>query len=376
MNPENNRAKTPENEQRPAAKKRSDTATILFSLVLFGGALMILTAASGWLGYKSGERERNQVVTVTMDAYLAEQFSQAVDDIALDNFVLARERLIYILSVKPDYQPAIDLLVDVEVALNLSSEPTPVPFTPTPSPTPDLRPAKDQLQSIIHMVAAAEWDLALEMIANLRANEPGFARVKLDGLIYICLRNRGVGKILSGDLEGGIYDFTLAEQFAPLDAETENYRNWARLYLLGNAFWGAYPEQAANYYGQLVAAAPNLTDISGVSAFYRYWASLLQIADNLAKEEEWCDASSQMVHVIGVWDQAYVYPTATWVYNRCLALTPSATPTYTITITGAATSTPTGGAIPSDTPVGPSNTPEPSTNTPTQTATPTATSGS
>ncbi len=67
----------------------------------------------------------------------------------------------------------------------------------------------------------------------------------MDGLIYLCLRNRGIEKILSGQLESGIYDFTLAEQFGPLDGETENYRNWARLYLLGNAFWGAYPEQAA-----------------------------------------------------------------------------------------------------------------------------------
>ena len=132
------------------------------------------------------------------------------------------------------------------------------------------------------------------------------------------MRNRGIDKILNrGDLEGGIYDFTLAENFGPLDGETENYRTWARLYLLGNAFWGAYPEQAAYYYGQLVSAAPSITDASGVSAFYRFWASLLQQAEFLVKDENWCEASDKMVHVLGTWDQAYVYPTATWVYNQC-----------------------------------------------------------
>jgi tetratricopeptide (TPR) repeat protein len=332
---------------------------IVMAMVFFLGALMLLGAVSGWLGYQSGQESYNAQVTVTVDAYLASQFAQAIEDVNNENYQLAVVRLEYILSVKPDYKPAQDLLVDLNVILNVTSTPTAVPATPTPSPTPDLRPAEEMYTSVLSLISVQSWNAALDTLANLRKTNPDYKIVEVDGLIFLCLRNRGVEKILNGDLEGGIYDFLLAEQFGPLDGETENYRNWARLYLLGNAFWGAYPEQAAYYYGQLVSAAPSITDASGVSSFYRYWASLLQMAENLTKEEKWCESSDGMVHVLGVWDQAYVYPTATYVYEQCLLGTPSVTPTPTITPTLSETYTPTDGVG------GPTDTP-----TPTSTATP------
>jgi tetratricopeptide (TPR) repeat protein len=332
---------------------------IVMAMVFFIGALMLLGAVSGWLGYQSGQENYNAQVTVTVDAYLASQFAQAIEDVNNENYQLAVVRLEYILSVKPDYKPAQDLLVDLNVILNVTSTPTAVPATPTPSATPDLRPAEEMYTSVLSLISVQSWNAALDTLANLRKTNPDYKIVEVDGLIFLCLRNRGVEKILNGDLEGGIYDFLLAEQFGPLDGETENYRNWARLYLLGNAFWGAYPEQAAYYYGQLVSAAPSITDASGVSSFYRYWASLLQMAENLTKEEKWCESSDGMVHVLGVWDQAYVYPTATYVYEQCLLGTPSVTPTPTITPTLSETYTPTDGVG------GPTETP-----TPTSTATP------
>lgn len=365
---------------KPPVKSRRGWLSLLMAVVLFVGGLLILSAISGWLGYQSGQQQRYAQITVTVDAYLASQLAQAIEDVTNENYSLAQERLEYILSVKPNYKPAMDLLVDIGVKLNVTATPTQVPPTATPKPTKDARPGREIYSDILALISLEDWDTALDTLANLRGTYPGYKIVEVDDLIYLCLRNRGIQKILNKDLEGGIYDFLLAEQFGPLDGETENYRNWARLYLLGNAFWGAYPEQAAYYYGQLVSAAPSITDASGVSAFYRYWASLLQIAENAAKEGKWCEASEGMVHVLGSWDQAYVYPTATYVYEQCLLGTPSVTPTPTITSTPTATlevtgeaptiSTTPGGSTntPTDTPVPVENTP---TNTPIATPSPT-----
>lgn len=359
--------------EKPEPSPRKGWLNFVMAAILFLGALMLLGAVSGWMGYQSGQEQHYAQITVTVDAYLTSQFSQAIEDVANENYQLAIERLEYILSVKPNYQPAQDLLRDVSILLNVTPTPTAVPATPTPSPTPDLRPAEDMFNSVLSLISVQSWDMALDTLANLRKTNPDYKIVEVDGLIFISLRNRGVEKIMNGDLEGGIYDFLLAEQFGPLDGETENYRNWARLYLLGNAFWGAYPEQAAYYYGQLVSAAPSITDASGVSSFYRYWASLLQMAENLAKEKKWCESSAGMVHVLGTWDQAYVYPTATYVYEQCLLGTPSVTPTPTITPTLSETYTPTGETggptsppVPTDTPVSPAPTitPSPTTESP------------
>ncbi len=70
---------------------------------------------------------------------------------------------------------------------------------------------------------------------------------------------------------------------------------------------------------------------------------------NWPKKKKWCQSSEQMTVVLGVWDQAYVYPTATWVYKKCLLGTPSATPTFTITPTPAGYARP-GRPAPSNTP--------------------------
>ncbi|MBN2045748.1 MAG: hypothetical protein JW757_12050 [Anaerolineales bacterium] len=366
----------PQAEQSNQPGPRSNWSSAFFALLMVAGALLLLMAASGWLGYQSGEKQHASMVTITVDAYLDSQFTLAAEDYLNGNYELSRERLHYILSVNPDHRLATELLIEIEVALAVTMTPTPPPATATPSPTPDMRPAADQFNTVLEMISRKEWQHALDTLDNLRRNHPEYRIVEVDGLIYLCLRNRGIQKILTGELESGIYDFSLAEQFGPLDGETENYRNWARLYLLGNAFWGAYPEQAASYYGQLVAAAPSITDSSGVSAFYRYWASLLQIGEQLAKEEKWCEASDQMITVLGVWNQAYVQPTATWIYEKCLLGTPSATPTFTMTPTLDGSLTPTQGSqtpTPSATPGTPTETPTPGTPTATPTETPTAT---
>jgi outer membrane biosynthesis protein TonB len=87
-----------------------------------------------------------------------------------------------------------------------------------------------------------------------------------------------------------MYDLSLAERFGPLDAEAENWRNLARLYVIGLSFWQVYPEQAVFYFSQVASAAPGLRDGTGWSASGRYLASLVHYGDWLAAREDWCEA--------------------------------------------------------------------------------------
>lgn len=356
---------------------QSSASRLIMTVVLFAGGLLIMVAASGWLGFRSGQNTHFAQATITMEAYIANQFAQAVDDVTEGNYELAMERLEYIRSVRTDLRAVNELYDDISARLNITPTPVVPTSTPTPSPTPDLRPAEEMYTSVLSLISLGEWNPALDTLNNLRKSNPSYNIVEVDGLIYLCLRNRGVEKIMSGDLEGGIYDFTLAEQFGPLDGETESYRTWARLYLLGNAFWGAYPEQAAYYYGQLVSAAPSLTDASGVTAFYRYWTSLVQIAENSAAEENWCDAQTEIEVALGAWNQASVQPTATYYYEECYnslyTETPTPTMTFTVTTTELATTPETSTATLTPEPGIPTNTATPTTavNTPTFTFTPT-----
>lgn len=370
-----------ESNQKPSRlRKVGKLGRLLLWAVAFIGGLILVVGITVWAGYSKGQGEWASQATVEMGSYLISQYQLAAEDFETGNYLLARDRLLYIVESNPDFTAALDLLVHIQVILNMTATPPPATATITPTATLDLRPAEELFEAAVAMITLGEWDFALETLSNLRKSNPSYRIVEVDGLMYLALRNRGVNKILHhGELEGGIYDFALAENFGPLDAEAENYRAWARLYLLGNAFWGAYPEQAAYYYGQVVGAGVNITDTSGVSAFYRYWASLAQMGDFSAVEGDWCLASEQYQVAINSWARDELVPTATHAFEQCLALTPSATPTMTMTITpnemtetAQASITPTIESTPTYTPTDTQD-PLADTDTPTPTFTPTPT---
>ncbi len=399
----------PSGDTRPNPRQPSErgkklatgNARLVLAILPLIAAFCLLTLASALLGYNSGQNQLRATSTVQARAYLEEQYTLGLQDAQEGRYDLALRRFAYVYQQDPSFQEAADRWVEIMLLLGktpVSSFGQATALVPTP--TIDPRPAEELLAQATGLIAALQWDQAIQTLAGLRNISPSFEIVKVDGMLYLALRNRGVEKILNqGELEGGLYDFALAENFGPLDRQVDIYRGWARLYLLGNAFWLAYPDIAAQYYGQLVGVAPNLRDSSGLTAFYRYWASLVQYGDQLALKGDWCGAAEQYQRAMNARPDSAILPTATYAVGQCLALTPSSTPTTTKTITPtttgtippgttsppSATSTPSGTPTP---PIGPSNTPTPSptdtppgptdtpTPTPTDTPTPTETPSS
>ncbi len=363
-------------------------ATLSLSLALF-----LIAVAGGLLGYLSGKEQVNNVETAEARAYLEEQYRLGVDDLEAGRIELARQRFEYIINKDESFQAAVDRYIEIIEIQYSTSLPPPPTATVAPTPTLDTRPIEELWAQAQSLMASGQWDQALDTLAAIRQVDSVFKIIEVDGLIYIGLRNRGLDKIRSrGELEEGLYDFTLAENFASLDVEANNFRTWARYYLMGNGFWLAYPETAAYYYGLAASGAPSLKDASGMTAFYRYWSSLKHQAEIYIKEEKWCLASQQYQLVMDAWAKEEEVAIATQVYERCqLALLPTDTPIppFTLTPTGTIipTNTPssntptTGGSVTftptfTSTPPGPTNTPTntPSgpipTNTPTNTTPP------
>ena len=97
-----------------------------------------------------------------------------------------------------------------------------------------------------------DWTGAIDTLLLLRKNYPDYMAVKVDDMLFVALRNRGIDKIAQlHDLEGGNYDLTLAERFGPLDAEARNWRDWAELYIRGASFWDVDWAQSVYYFSQL-----------------------------------------------------------------------------------------------------------------------------
>ena len=155
-------------------------------------------------------------------------------------------------------------------------------------------------------------------LLTLRKSNPDFLAVQVDGMLFIALRNRGRDKImLEQDLEGGIYDLTLAKKFGALDAEADGLLNWTQLYITGASFWEIDWGQAAYYFGQVAPHLPNLMDKSGITAGERYRQSLVGYGYQLAEQTKWCKSFKQFQLALSIAYDAQIEKDMNTVAERC-----------------------------------------------------------
>jgi hypothetical protein len=320
--------------------------------------LVLIAAGSAYAGYNSAVEQRVQNEATQVAGKAADQYILAQQDIAQFSYDRARQRLEYIIQIDPNYPNAAEQLAYVLTQMRITATPT-LAATPTISPTPDYRGRDDLFTQAQAMLAGRDWTGTIDTLLLLRKSYPDYMAVKVDDMLFVALRNRGIDKIAEQhDLEGGNYDLTLAERFGPLDAEANNWREWADLYIRGASFWDVDWGQAVYYFSQLANAVPNLSDASGWTASNRYMDALLGYGDWFAAQEKWCDAQAQYDTYMSLVANPQVEPTAVYAYDKCSQgpAEPTAAP--------AASPTP-GGETP--TPGGETQTPPTETPTPTPT---------
>lgn len=256
-------------------------------------AFLLLAFTSAFLGYRSGINQRQGAEAAQASQLAAEQYHLALQDLEARNYFRARQRFEYVISIDPDFPGATEGLANALLYQNATATPTIAP-TPTVSPTPDLRGVEELYAQAQQELANFEWNAAIETLLALRKADIEYNVVWVDDMLYVSFRNRGADKILKeGDLEGGIYDLTLAEQFGPLDVDAKSYLTWAGLYITGASFWELDWAQAVYYFAEVAPALPNLRDGSGWTAVERYRLALIGYGGFLADQDEWCSALEQ-----------------------------------------------------------------------------------
>lgn len=306
---------------------KSRLTLVLF--ILFSAGIFFVTASIGVLGgYQTGMREYSRLQSLDEVKFLQEQYLLAVQDFDSERYDLARQRFEYVLEQDPAFPGAAAKLVQVVQILYATATPTAIPPTVTPTPTRDLRPVQDQFNQAQVDYSQGNWNSAIDVLLGLRKEDAAYNVVEVDSLLYRSLRNRGLQKIREeANLEGGMYDLSLAENFGPLDTQADNLRNLARLYVIGSGFWEVYPEQAVFYFSQVAAAAPGLRDASGWSASGRLWASLVQFGDFLAERDDWCAAEEKYNAAFAMQSNTELMEKISQAYDKCHPPTETPKPT-------------------------------------------------
>lgn len=275
---------TQEVQPKPKKKLAGRIGRFLLNILIF----LLIIGLGVFGGYQSGIgiRQRAQEELVTQQ--LSDQFSRALVDIQFGSYNAAKTRLEYIIGIDPSFPGAMEKLTEVMV---LSSIPT---ATPVVSPTPELIVDDTNYEGLLvqakQLVAAGQWQNAMVVLDTLRRKDPAFHTVEVDGMYYFALRNLGVDLIQAGNLEGGIYELTLAERFASLDNVAHILRDNARFYITAASFWELDWKLASEYFAQLNGSG--IWD-GTMTATERYRIAAMRYGDQLYAEERYCEAYDQ-----------------------------------------------------------------------------------
>ncbi len=289
-----------ETSPQKVTKKRS-IAGIFISLLV----LIVASGLGGTAGYSRGVGERVSAKGTLVASQLDAQFLLVKTDLAEGRYSVARQRLEFIINQDPSFPGAADALS--QVLVNMAITPTPLPTaTPTLTPTPDMRSQETIFAQALQQQDAKDWNGLMASLDSLRKADPTYKVTIVDGMYYTALRNRGVDQILGSafykttNLEGGIYDLTLAERFGPLDGYAAGLRSFAREYIVASSFWDVNWQQAVDLFREVYRNTPNLRDASNYTAGMRLHDALLKYGDELAAQA----ALKDRCQAITVWQEA------------------------------------------------------------------------
>ena len=302
-------------------------------------------------GYASGIGVRQENKSSIIMQQLGDQYQNALIDIEFGRYENAKQRLEWIIQNDPSFPGAQEKLTEVLV---LSNQPVPT-TTPSLTPTPDFSGAQEAFARAQQLIAAQDWPGAIGALDQMRKLDPNFEQSKVDGMYYFALRNYGYNLIVQqGNLEGGIYQLTLAERFGPLDRDSNGLRTGARQYLIGASFWELDWAEALRYFNDV--AGYNLWD-GTMSVSERIHIASMRYGDEYFDAGQYCEAVTlyQNAQAIAALDniaaanfeEAYgaCFPAATATLDPALL-----TPATTVVGTEPTEDKPTDTPIPTETP--------------------------
>ncbi len=197
-------------ESQPAQKKKFRFNWRKFLLGAL--ALIVLIGLGTFVGYQQAIGDRLNAQSAVVSQQLTEQYAMALLDIDAGRYSMAQQRLEFIIQNNPSFPQASQKLAEVMV---MASIPTAAP-PPTMTPTPDKSGVEEIFQRALQAVNSLDWPNALAHLDTLRRKDPTYRTAEVDGMYYFSLRNYGYDLITKqGNLEGGIYQLTLAERFMP-----------------------------------------------------------------------------------------------------------------------------------------------------------------
>jgi tetratricopeptide (TPR) repeat protein len=320
--PESMSPETPEIEANPVT--RTSRRRVFYILLAY---ILTLTLVGG-VAYAQGRGINQNIAGEEISRALQEQFDLGVADLAAGRFENARQRFEAIIRYDPTFPGAEERLIEALVNTNVPTVTPPA----APTATPDPSPPEELFAQAQAAIGSNDWTLAINKLLALRAKDPAYQAIRVDGLMYIALRNRGMQLISAGEMEEGLYNLSLAQRFGPLDRDAMFRESLAQQYLLANSYLGLNWGRAAELFAPLCEQGATADSCS------KYGNAAWKFGDQLWDAGDPCAAQEQYFGSLAAWPFPEMEPTAVEAENACAEATappppPPATETPTPTLT-------------------------------------------
>tara|TARA_Y100001934_G_scaffold153743_1_gene184251 strand:+ start:3378 stop:4391 length:1014 start_codon:yes stop_codon:yes gene_type:complete len=254
-------------------------------IFVFVGFLVI-----GYIGYTVGIDNTRSISATAEMRELDLQVALANKDVDNGNYMLALERLEYVLNVSPNYPGAQKLFVDARSHVDVDLYDKDIDEPAEVFSYIDVSNSGELIENIRLNYKMKLWQDVIIDIEHLKLTGEDFDQDEINSILFVALRNRGIQSIESGDIELGLTDLEHAEQIVALDSVAEQRRRWASLYLYGATFWDINWKIVVDNLYILYQIAPNFRDTE-----IKLWQAYMEHGSEFLGVEEYCDAKDQFV---------------------------------------------------------------------------------
>jgi tetratricopeptide (TPR) repeat protein len=268
---------------------------VLLLVVVFFGVLGL-----SLLGFVDGVQERS--VATRHEAEI--HYNRGLIYLQWGQYQMAEIEFEEALRLAPDYSEAEAKRRLAQAGQTVTPSPT-LPMLPTSTATPP--PSTPTPKVVIIPVAQVlfeqgqasyekgEWEQAISRLEQVRSEDITFRPEEVEEMLFESHKNYGMLLEEQGSLEEAISHYDSALYLRRRDAQVEELRQRADLYIKALGYWNADWERVITNLTALYALAPDYKDTSD-----RLYSACTTQAQVLTKQEKYCAAAELYKQALGI----------------------------------------------------------------------------
>jgi len=239
---------------------------------MLAGFAILVVVALALLGIYQGVQERTRLNR----AAATEHYHKGLEQLAAENYELARAEFELAVQLDPKNRDAATKLLEVNALLSSQATPT--------------SPMHQQTAMLLYNEARqlynqGDWEGVIVKLEQVQALVPEYEREQVTALLVEAYHKAGLRLVDENRMEEAIRYFDRALELHPAEGEIREQKRLASLYLAGLGYWGANWQGAIDSFSVLYQLEPDYKDTR-----QRLYDAYVAYADVLYDDGDWCAA--------------------------------------------------------------------------------------